>query len=404
MFWMSAVLAATGCLPWLPIGPPLTGGGTTPGTSTGDTVTDTSTPPTDTAKTGQTGQTGQTGHTGSASTGDTGQLPPVAPDAITYRDDLLLHPGCSTVGLAYPPASIPGYTCAAKEYVGTENVALPIVVLVHGNSDTPASWEAYDSQGFCPYPGATEGQDMLSERLIAEGFRVYAVDLRYDLVDDPAGDNDTENLAKNMDHGWGVPIVQSLLRSVLDANPGRQISIVGFSYGATVARDAVRRLHVNDGVVVLPRIDDMVLLAGANHGISTYALCAMNPTMRGRYTCEVGDRAAFAPTPFLMPLNGPSGDFETPCSDGSEAFGRTRACGGHTVTYTTIVMQDLGGGNQQDLFVSEASAALDGATNVALGLSDTDESNYFFCGFFENHYGAARSTAALDRIVQELRP
>ena len=35
---------------------------------------------------------------------------------ITYRDDLDAHPGCSTAGLAYTPAAIPGYKCAAKAY------------------------------------------------------------------------------------------------------------------------------------------------------------------------------------------------------------------------------------------------------------------------------------------------
>ncbi|MBX2804185.1 MAG: hypothetical protein KTR31_41375 [Myxococcales bacterium] len=358
--------------------------------NTGETDTDTTT--TDTGTTDTTG--GDTSDTGTV------VLPDVS-DAIDYRDDLAAHPGCSTAGLAYTAATIPGYTCAAKEYVGTEDTDKPVVVLIHGNSDTPSSWETYDSGGLCP-KGANEGADMVTERLVADGYRVIAADMRFDLVDDPAGNNDTENTAKNMDHGWGVPIAQHLIGSVLEAYPDRQVSIIGFSFGVTVARDAVRRLAINDEVAVFERIDDMILLAGANHGVSTFFLCGVNPTMRGEVTCEMGDRAAYSPTPFLTPLNGPEGAFETPCSDGTSAFGRPDACNGHSVDYTTVVMEDLPGGEQQDLFVSEASSYLEGADNQTIGLNDFDESNYFFCGLFANHYGAARSIPALDIIDARL--
>lgn len=324
---------------------------------------------------------------------------PDVEDAIDYRD-LATHPGCSTDGLSYTPVSLPGYDCAAKEYVGTEDTSKPIIVLIHGNSDTPASWEAFDSGGACE-AGATEGDDMLAELLVAEGYRVIAVDMRYDLVDDPAGNNETENLAKNMDHGWGTPIAQSALQGVLDAYPDRDISIVGFSFGVTVARDAVRRLTLNDGVDLFPRLDDMVMLAGANHGVSSNALCGTNPTMRGQVTCEMGDRSAYTPTPFLIPLNGPEGAWETPCGDGETAWERP-ICGDSAVDYTTIVMEDLENGEQQDLFVSESSSRLEGADNQTIGLNDFDESQYFFCGLFKNHYGAARSDAAISIILDRL--
>ncbi|MEM6926128.1 MAG: hypothetical protein AAF602_04325, partial [Myxococcota bacterium] len=232
--------------------------------------------------------------------------------------------------------------------------------------------------------------------------RVIAADMRFDLVDDPNGNNETENAAQNMDHGWGVPIAQSLISAVLTNNPDRQISIVGFSFGTTVARDAVRRLFINDGVDIFSRLDDMVMLAGANHGVSSSALCDTNPTMRGQVTCEMGDRAAFTPTPFLIPLNGPEGAYETPCSDGTTAWERPDACGGNSVDYTTIVMEDLPDGEQQDAFVSEASSRLEGADNRTIGLNDFDTSLYFFCGFFANHYGAARAPAALSIITEVL--
>jgi hypothetical protein len=142
-------------------------------------------------------------------------------------------------------------------------------------------------------------------------------------------------------------------------------------------------------------------MAGANHGVSSFPLCSTNPTMRGTVVCEMGDRASYSPTYFTKPLNGPSGEFETPCGDGEMAFGES-VCDGATVEYTTVVMEDLPGGEQQDLFVSEASAALKGADNRTLGLNDFDKTNYFFCGLFKNHYGATRNEVALGFVAEKL--
>jgi len=146
----------------------------------------------------------------------------------------------------------------------------------------------------------------------------------------------------------------------------------------------------------------VVFLAGANHGVSTYArLCGKNPTMRGTVACELGSRDAYSPTDFMIPLNGSAGAYETPCSDGETAFGEGGACGGNTVQYTTVVMRDIDDGSYQDEFVSEASSHLEGADNRLIELTDTDESGYFFNGLLKNHYGAARSPAAL-QIVSEV--
>lgn len=319
-----------------------------------------------------------------------------AGDVISYRD-LAAHPGCSTAGLTYTPATIAGYDCAAKLYPfpagASEDTARPIVVLVHGNSDTPAGFERFPADGEV---------DQLAERLPALGFRSYAIDLRIDLVDDPQGDNESENAARNIDHGWAVPIVQQLIVALLDANPGRRLSLVGFSLGVTVVRDALRRLHASHGAQVWSRIADVIGLAGANHGVSSCALCSSNPTMRGRVTCEMGCRDNYSPTPFLTALNGPGGIYETPCANGSTAYGTADACGGNRVSYTTIVMRDIEDGTYQDLFVSEASARLVGADNQLIRLEDVDPTGYFFDGLFKNHYGSARSPAALDLIAARL--
>src|SRR3954463_7283875 len=107
------------------------------------------------------------------------QPPPIPPlqEAISYRE-LTAHPGCSTAGLSYTAASIAGYDCSAKEYAFpsgvTEDTRKPIVLLFHGNSSTPADFEIFS--------GDAARTPMLSERLVAAGFRTYAVDFRYDLV------------------------------------------------------------------------------------------------------------------------------------------------------------------------------------------------------------------------------
>jgi pimeloyl-ACP methyl ester carboxylesterase len=319
-------------------------------------------------------------------------------DTLSYRS-LATHPGCSQSSMTYAPASVADYTCAAKLYpfpTGTsEDTSAPIVVLVHGNSDTPAGFERF------PLDGEMPGIDQLAERLPAAGLRTYAIDLRIDLVDDPQGNNDTENAARNIDHGWAVPLLQTFYRSLLAANPGRRISLIGFSLGSTVIRDALRRMHL-EGAKPFDRLEDVVLLAGANHGVSSCALCGANPTMRGEVTCQMGCRDNFSPTPFLEALNGPGGAYETPCADGDRAFGETGACGDNAVAYTTIVMRDIDNGTYQDLFVSEASARLAGADNRLIALEDVDESGYFFDGLFKNHYGSARSEAALEIILEKV--
>lgn len=316
-------------------------------------------------------------------------------EKVQYRD-LASHPGCTPDGLSYAAAVIPGYRCAAKAYpLVNEDTSKPIVLLVHGNSSTPADFEKFPADD----PNATP---MLSERLSSAGFRVYAIDLRIDKVDDPNGNNTTENAAKNYDHGWAVPLVEHLVDSVMTAFPDRKLAMVAFSIGPTVTRDALRRLH-RANKKPFSRLTHLVFAAGANHGVSTFrGLCSSNPTMRGRITCELGDLTSYTPTYFSTPLNGTDGAFETPCGDGDVAFGQAGVCDGNTVKYTTVVMQDIKDGTYQDEFVSQGSAALLGADNHTVGLASSDQTGYFLKGLFKNHYGALRSEAALQIITDAL--
>ena len=326
------------------------------------------------------------------------------------------HPGCTVTGLSYDPAVIANFTCAAKEYSFPEGVEedteKPIVLLIHGNSDSPASWEGFlhpdpdpETLGF---PVDTTMREQLADLLPAAGFRTIAIDNRTTTVflDEPTSNLVTENAAGNVDHGWAVPLAQELIKRVVDANPGRQVSLIGFSLGATVMRDAVRRLFIEfrNGewdINIFERIQDMVVASGAQHGVNAGdALCGGNTTMRGTVGCEMGQRNTYTQTAFHESLNGPAmpddGDgigywYESPCADGSYAFGLVDACGDNQVEYTTITMADLEDGTQQDLFVSEYSSRLHPAAcvnNVVSELNDFDTSGYFLNGLFRNHYGS----------------
>lgn len=346
-------------------------------------------------------------------------------------DETNVHPGCSTEGLAYDPAVIPGYPCAAKEYPFpdgvTEDTAKPIVLLIHGNSDSPAEWEAYvhpDPESVTGFTADTEARPQLADKLPELGYRTIAVDMRTALVDDPT-DPEGGNPNYNFDHGWAVPIAQALIKQVIIANPDRKISLIGFSLGATVVRDALRRLWVEWKqdeweTNVFEHVQDVILASGAHHGVSTYGLdgyCGDNWSMQGLAACQLGQRNTYTQVEFHEPLNGPAvpeeltdagefgGWYETPCADGDYAFGTREACGGNRVEYTTIAMQDEDEGVQQDRFVSEHAARLypDACVDNHLnGLNDFDTSAYFAEGYLRNHFGSIRSEAGHAKIIAVL--
>ncbi|KFE68330.1 esterase/lipase family protein [Hyalangium minutum] len=325
-------------------------------------------------------------------------------------------------------ANIPGYPCAAKEYTQpNEDTSKPIVILVHGNSTRPHTWEKFLLPPGIPPSTATENVQFtadsterlqLAEKLIAARYRVIAVDFRTDIVTniDPAANNTTQNTAGNIDHGWSTPILQGLVKAVMKNNPNRKVALVGHSLGVTVVRDALRRLYVEyaqgkaDAINPFPHVSHVILGSGANHGVSTYdppsALCGNNKTMRGTIVCEMGSRSNYVQTYFHKPLNGPRDLFATPCADGDYAFGKTGQCEGNVVKYYTITMTDKEKGtNYQDFYVSEAASRMDMdgcVTNKLTTLNDYDTSGYFNKGFIANHFGSMRSEAGMSLAIQYL--
>ncbi|HEX8822520.1 MAG TPA: alpha/beta hydrolase, partial [Archangium sp.] len=342
----------------------------------------------------------------------------------------------STVGVANKApglidgdlANIQGYPCAAKEYTqANEDTSKPIVILVHGNSSRPHYWEkfllppgtsinsAFEKVQFNP---DTEARAQLAEALVAERYRVIAVDFRTDLVTsvEPTADALRDNAAGNIDHGWSTPILQSLVKAVMKNNPGRKVALFGHSLGVTVVRDALRRLYVEhaegkpDSINPFTQVSHVILGSGANHGVSTYdsssALCTNNLTMRGTIVCEMGSRSNYVQTYFHKPLNGPRDLFATPCADGDYAFGKTGQCGGNVVKYFTITMTDIQqGANYQDSYVSEAASRIDMpgcVVNKLTTLNDYDTSGYFLKGAIANHFGSLRSDAGLKLAMDYL--
>ncbi|MAQ17168.1 MAG: hypothetical protein CMN30_20540 [Sandaracinus sp.] len=363
-----------------------------------------------------------------------------------YRDDLAAHPGCvpreaydansellvsdneATVP-AGSPADIEGYPCAAKEYdQDALDATKPIVILVHGNSSGVPSFEEYGNDAIAGTTISTVGglevmvdaepREQLASALIAEGHRVIGFDARTDLVTtlgDFNPDTMTGNAFVNIDHGWAVPMLQSLIKAVMTENPDSEVALVGHSLGVTVIRDTLRRLYneslAGEAGAVNPfaQLSDVVLLSGANHGVANGAvLCSSLDHMRGTVGCEMGDRATYVPTYFSQRLNGPNDLFAAPCADGSYAFGMTDQCDGNVVEYTTVTMEDITDGMLQDEFVSEASSMLDldpCVDNQLITLADYDTSGYFFTGapgFFSAHFGSARSDAGIALVVSKL--
>ncbi|HYI02977.1 esterase/lipase family protein [Hyalangium sp.] len=338
-------------------------------------------------------------------------------------------PNAATGFIDGDKAAIPGYPCAAKEYTQpNEDTSKPIIILVHGNSTRPHTWEKFllppgtqPTTAFenVQFTADATAREQLAEKLIAQRYRVIAVDFRTDIVTnvDPAANSTTQNAAGNIDHGWSTPILQGMLKAVMKNHPNRKVALIAHSLGVSVARDALRRMYVEhiqgkaDAINPFPRVSHVILGSGANHGVSTYdpalgALCDNNKTMRGTIVCEMGSRSNYVQTYFHKPLNGPRDLFTTPCADGDYAFGKKGQCDGNVVKYHTITMTDKEKGtNYQDLYVSEAASRMDmdGCVNNKLTtLNDYDTSGYFNKGFIANHFGSMRSEAGLGLVLEYL--
>ena len=169
-----------------------------------------------------------------------------------------------------------------------------------------------------------------------------------------------------------------------------------------MARDALRRLH-RASKKPFEHFKDLVFAAGAHHGVSTFrALCGRTPRCAARspassVTSPRSPRRRSSPRTTDRTARG-----RRPAPTETPRTARSGVCGGHKVTLHD--RRDAGhrDGSYQDEFVSQGTSRLKGATNLTVGLTDNDLSNYFYNGLFKNHMGSIRSEAALKIIVKAL--
>jgi hypothetical protein len=104
-----------------------------------------------------------------------------------------------------------------------------------------------------------------------------------------------------------------------------------------------------------------------------------------------------------MPISGVDEAWETPCVDGSTAFGQTGVCGGNTIKWTTVVDADnASDGSTEDEIVDQSAAALMGANNLTIPYGSVDSSGYFYGMLLEHHFSSVRSAAGIAAIMGAL--
>ena len=166
-----------------------------------------------------------------------------------------MHPGCSIDGLSYTPASIPGYACAAREFPfpdgTTEDTTKPIVILVHGNSESPTGWMKFlhPDPSSLMFPGrhrrARSARRAAARARLPHdrGRHAHRSDRRPEQPRGQGHRQHAEELRPRLD--GAAPRGADQARR--DREPGSPaLAVVGFSLGATTVRDALRRLWVEN--------------------------------------------------------------------------------------------------------------------------------------------------------------
>ncbi len=375
-----------------------------------------------------------------------------------YMDDLENHPGCVKRGyydgntgfitrviieenynliintnVATVPegveANLPGFVCSAKEYtIDNEDTTKPIVVLVHGNLDSINAWEEFFVTDFAGDYALnsdtiildTEPGEKLASKLIKNGFKTFAVDLRTDLVATLNGfgaaninGKDYSKTSLLYSTGWAVPIVQNLIKSILINYPSRKISIIAHSSGTIFARDAVRRLfseYINEqagAVNPLPRIKDIILLNAINHGYTDFSeplACETDFSQSTQNICQIGFIELPA-TEFMKRINGTRDKWTTPCGDGQYAFNLEGYCQDNNIRYYSIMLdEDKTNKLYFDSITTIESASLNSpyCENIRLSTSAYDSSGFYGKGDEAYHYGGNRSDEGMELIIEKL--
>lgn len=186
------------------------------------------------------------------------------------------------------------------------------IIFVHGNNESARYWlgQSYAIARLfgnfatpIPIPGGGDVQPQnVFERFIAEGYTPAELWVLSYLGRDGVNNlSDFVGSSIGHSHAANTPDVGAFIEAVLAYTGAEKVDIVAHSLGATLVRDWIRQ-ELGRGVDVLSKLDDVVLIAGANHGSH---FCG-SPFVRGTEPASslaLCEEVGRADSPFLMALN-----------------------------------------------------------------------------------------------------
>ncbi|MBI3952169.1 MAG: alpha/beta hydrolase [Acidobacteria bacterium] len=118
-----------------------------------------------------------------------------------------------------------------------------------------------------PIPGGGDVQaENIIERFIAEGYTPAELWALSHLGQDGLNNfRDFVGSSIGHSHTANTPDLGAFIKAVLDYTGAEKVDIVAHSLGVTLVRNWIRQ-ELDRGVDILSRLDDVVLVAGANHG------------------------------------------------------------------------------------------------------------------------------------------
>ncbi|RMG47822.1 MAG: hypothetical protein D6723_15810 [Acidobacteria bacterium] len=199
------------------------------------------------------------------------------------------------------------------------------IIFVHGNGETALYWRGLSYAiprllgrflGPEPIPGGgtIQPEDIIA-RFIDEGYtpaELWALSyLGHDGINDG---RDLIGSSFGHSHEANTPDVGAFIEAVLDYTGAAKVDIIAHSLGVTLVRDWIRRER-DRGHDVLSRLDDVVFIAGPNHGTH---FCGF-PFIKGTEPASLVtlcEEVGRADSPFLRALNAD----ETPQVDGRPRY------------------------------------------------------------------------------------
>jgi len=151
------------------------------------------------------------------------------------------------------------------------------IIFVHGNNESARFWLGQSHAiprllsrltGPEPIPGGGDVQPQnILARFIAEGYtpaELWA--LSYLGQDGLNNGRDFFGSSFGHSHAANTADVGAFIEAVLEYTGAEKVDIVAHSLGVTLVRNWIRQ-RLAEGVDVLSKLDDVVLIAGANHGV-----------------------------------------------------------------------------------------------------------------------------------------